>query len=506
MDTPLLHDYPSPVPTKAFDVLVVGAGAAGCVVARRLAESSERSVLLLEAGPDLRGAIPPEFRDGWRMPTLPDWGFESEPDGTGAGSPLRRGRLIGGTSWLTRFAVRGAAADFNAWAARGNPGWRFEDLLPAFRRVEADAEFGDREWHGDHGPIAITRYPNLRRSEIHEAALKAFDALGFPHVDDHNSPAAVGAGPMPMSSRDGVRSVSADTYLAKDRQPPNLTVRADSPVAHVLLDEGRAVGVQLTDGTEIPAGWIVLSAGTYGSPTILMRSGIGPADHLMAVGVEPRVDLPGVGANLADHPAADLECGWRGPGVTGSALHSIATFRSSKAASVGPPDMMFWASDPQGDEPRFYFDPILLKPDSRGSVRLRSADPTAAPRITLPGVSERADMQRLEEGYLLGLDLANRPEIRALSSEPAPPEPRSAAELRRRIQENLYSIPHVVGTCRVGPSPEGGDVVNATGRVHGVEGLSVIDTSIIPEPTSGFPHLITIALADHLSEGLQESV
>ena len=486
---------------QAFDVVVVGAGAAGCVVAARLTEAAERTVLLLEAGPDLRGAIPPEFRDGWHMPTLPDWGFESEPAGNAAGEPLRRGRLIGGTSWLTRFAVRGAAADFDAWAARGNPGWRFEDLLPAFRRVEADAEFGDREWHGDHGPISITRYPNLRRSEIHEAALLAFDALGFPRVEDHNSPQAVGAGPMPMSSRDGVRAVSADTYLAK--VPPNLTVRADSHVARVLLDKSRATGVQLPDGTEIPAGWVVLSGGTYGSPTILMRSGIGPANDLKAAGVQPRVDLPGVGANLADHPAADLECGWRGPGVTGPVLHSIATFRSSKAASGAPPDMMFWASDPQGEEAQFYFDPILLKPQSRGSVRLRSADPAAMPRITLPGASEPADLERLEEGYLLGLDLANRPEIRAISSGAAPPEPRSAAELRRRVQENLYSIPHVVGTCRVGPSPEDGDVVDSTGLVHGVERLSVIDASIIPEPPSGFPHLITLALAEHLSQGLQ---
>jgi choline dehydrogenase-like flavoprotein len=162
--------------------------------------------------------------------------------------------------------------------------------------------------------------------------------------------------------------------------------------------------------------------------------------------------------------------------------------------------MMFWASDPQGDEPAFYFDPILLKPESRGSIRLRSADPTATPRITLPGVREPADMERLEEGYLLGLDLASRPEIRALAKEAAPPEPASAADLRRRVQENAYSNPHVVGTCRMGPSPDGGDVVDALGRVHGVERLSVIDASVIPEPPSGFPHIITIMLAEHLSD------
>ena len=134
---------------EAFDVVVVGAGAAGCVVASRLAEAPDRSVLLLEAGPELPHPIPPAWHDGWRLPAVPDWGFTAEPDGADAGSRLRRGRLVGGTSWLTRFAVRGAAADFDAWAARGNHGWSFTDVLPAFRRIEADAEFGGDPFHGD---------------------------------------------------------------------------------------------------------------------------------------------------------------------------------------------------------------------------------------------------------------------------------------------------------------------------------------------------------------------
>jgi choline dehydrogenase len=162
---------------EAFDIVVVGGGAAGCVVASRLAERGDRSVLLLEAGPDLRHATPPELRDGWRLPTPPDWGFRSEPDNAGSASPLRRGRLLGGSSWLTRFAVRGSAADFDDWSAAGNPGWAFEDVLPAFRLVETDAEFGDRPWHGDRGPVPITRYPQLEPSAIHAAALRAFEAV-----------------------------------------------------------------------------------------------------------------------------------------------------------------------------------------------------------------------------------------------------------------------------------------------------------------------------------------
>ena len=213
---------------EAFDIVIVGAGAAGCVIARRLSEPGDRNVLLLEAGPDLRDATPVDFRDGWRLPTTPDWGLQSEPDGSGATRTLRRGRLLGGTSWLTRFAVRGAAADFDAWAANGNAGWSFEEVLPAFRRLEADAEFGDSQWHGDRGPVPITRYPEYEPSAIHVAALRAFEALGYPAVEDHNDPTALGVGRMPMSSRSGERVTAADAYLPLGWRSPRLTVRPES--------------------------------------------------------------------------------------------------------------------------------------------------------------------------------------------------------------------------------------------------------------------------------------
>jgi choline dehydrogenase len=492
------------VVSEAFDIVIVGGGAAGCVLARRLAERGDRSVLLLEAGPDLGAEPPPALRDGWGLPSGPswpyDWGFESEPDATGASGKLRRGRLLGGTSWLTRFAVRGAAADFDAWAARGNPGWGFEDVLPTFRAIEADAEFGDGPWHGGDGPIPISRYPGHERSDIHDAALGALASLGFETVGDHNEPAAIGAGPMPMSTRDGDRVTTLDAYLPRTMDLPSLTIRSETPVASVVVNGAHARAVRLLDGTEIAAGRVVLSAGVYGSAPILLRSGIGPADQLRALGIGVRIDLPGVGENLSDHPAVDLDSGWRGARKAGPILHSIATFRSSMAEPGGSPDLMFWLTDPDGDDPRFSLDPVLLKPHSRGTVRLRSTNPADPPRITLPGVGEAADIERLVEGYQRGLELANRPEIRRLASASAPTEPATRDELRRRVVEGAYSIPHIVGTCRMGPSAEAGDVVDAMGSVHGVEGLSVIDASIIPDAPSGFPHLITIMVAEHLAK------
>ena len=486
-----------------FDVIIVGGGTAGCVVARRLAERGDRSVLLLEAGPDLGAEPPPALRDGWSLPSGPrwpyDWGFESEPGASGATGVLRRGRVLGGTSWLTRFALRGAAEDFDAWAGRGNPGWTFEDVLPTFKAIEADQEFGDRSWHGDHGPIPITRYPEHERSEIHATTLAAFESVGFETVEDHNGPGAIGAGPMPMSTRRGERVTALDAYLPPTASLPGLTIRAETLVASIVIEAGRATAVRLADGAEIRTAGIVLCAGVYSSPSILLRSGIGPAARLAALGIDVRVDLPGVGENLADHPGVDLDSGWRGTTTTGPILHSIATFRSSMAPPRGAPDLMFWVTDPDGDEPRFSLDPVLLKPRSRGSVQLRSADPTDPPRITLPGLREPPDIERLAEGYARGIELANRPEIRHLALEAPPSAPGSLAAFRRRVIDNAYSIPHVVGTCRMGPVPGAGDVVDTLGRVHGVEGLSVIDASIIPDAPSGFPHLITIMLAEHLA-------
>jgi choline dehydrogenase len=485
---------------KAFDVVIVGGGAAGCVVAARLSESSARSVLLVEAGPDLRASLPESLRDGWEIPREPDWGYAAQPDARGVVEDLTRGRLLGGTSWMTRFAVRGASADYDEWAALGNPGWAFEDVLPYFTRLEADADFGDQPWHGDRGPLPVTRYLDLDLTEVAGAGLEALKAAGFATVEDHNRPGVVGAGRMPMSSRQGIRVTTADAYLPLNDTPPNLTIRPDGLVADVVFDHERASGVRLADGAVIEAGWVVLCAGTYGTPTILMRSGVGPAEHLRSIGIPVLTDLPGVGANLADHAGVDVDCGYRGRARTAPILHLVATFHSAAADSDKAPDMMLWLSDPRGAPPIFEIDVVLLRPRARGRVGLHSADPAEPPRIDLPDRRDQSDVERLMEGYRRALDLAHRPEIRRLCARPPTPATPAADELPSLIRMEAYHFPHVVGTCSMGPRPDDGAVVDTSGRVHGTEHLSVVDASIVPNAHSGFTHIPTVMIAERLSE------
>jgi choline dehydrogenase len=499
-----LHSgHPSQRPAagpEAFDVVIVGGGAAGCVVAARLSESGSRSVLLLEAGPDVRAILPDGLRDGWRIPREPDWGFAAEPDARGIGEDLTRGRLLGGTSWMTRFALRGSTADYDEWAALGNPGWGFEDVLPYFIRLEADADFGHHEWHGRHGRLPITRYLDLELSEIAAAGLQALQAAGFPRVADHNRPGVIGAGRMPMSSRDGIRVTTCDAFLPLGETPPNLTIRTDAPVADIVFDHTRATGIRLMNGVVIEASWVVVCAGTYASPAILMRSGVGPAEHLRSAGIPVRVDLPGVGANLADHGGMDIDCGYRGSARAAPILHLAATFHSSVTASHEAPDLMLWLSDPRGEPPIFEIDVVLLRPRARGTVRLRSPDPTEPPLIELPDRCDPFDVKRLVEGYRQGIAVACRPEIRHLCSAHPSPKARQADELVNLIRADAYHLPHAAGTCSMGPRPNDGAVVDTFGHVHGTDRLSVVDASIVPNGPSAFTHVPTVMIAERLSE------
>ena len=308
---------------------------------------------------------------------------------------------------------------------------------------------------------------------------------------------------MPMTARDGMRVTSADACLPINATPASLTMLADTLVADVVVRDGSAAGVRLSDGRRIEAALVVVCAGVYGSPALLMRSGIGPADHLREMGVPVVADLAGVGSNLADHPQVWLDPGYSRAPDDRPPLHTLATFRSSRCGPDESPDLALWIADPSGDPVEAAIEVLLMTPSSRGAVRLASPDANTAPLIRLPRLDAAGDYERLVEGLRRAKDIAEHPALRHICDRPAT-DLSTPEVVRTWVRQERYSIPHTVGTCAMGDAPDDGSVVDAQARVHGIDRLAVVDASIIPLPPSGFPHIVTIMLAERLSKELAD--